>query len=60
MKKHTTYTDICRIMKLHGDGMSTEEISNEVFIDAGAVQAVIDVKAPKKKVSKKKPKLVEA
>ena len=54
MKKHTTYTDVRRIMRLHSAGMNAEEISAEVYIDTGAVQHVIDVKFPKKKAKAKK------
>ncbi len=58
MRTHTTYTDLRRIMKLHTDGLSTDEISKYVCIDPLTVQSVIDTRT-KKKPKKVKPKAVE-
>ena len=52
MKTHTTFTEIRRIMRLHVDGYSTEEIMNEVFIDPEEIKRIIAVKFPKKKSKK--------
>lgn len=53
MKSFTTLTDIRRIMKMHSEGLSPEDISNKVFVDIDQVKHVIDVKSPKKKTRKK-------
>ncbi len=55
MRKHTTYTDIRRICRLNEQGMSAQEISEQVFIDVGAVKKVLKVKMPStpKKMSSK-------
>ena len=61
MRKHTTYTDLRRIMHLHNEGVSTVEISKEVCIDMGEVQKVIDIRTakPTAKTVKKKIKAEE-
>jgi len=53
MRTHTTFTDIRRIMKLHTDGVSPEQISEQIYIDVGEIKRVIDVKcAPVKKAKR--------
>lgn len=53
MRTHTTFTDLRRIMKLHGDGLSADEISAETFIDSRHIQTVIDTRTKSTKRSKK-------
>ncbi len=52
MRTHTTHTDIRRIMKLHIDGLTPEQISQDVFVDKGEVARVIAAKFPKKRAAK--------
>jgi len=66
MRTHTTYTDLKRICKLHGDGNSVEEIMKIVHIHPNTISEIIAVKFPaqpepesepaptKKKAAKKK------
>ncbi len=56
MRTSTTYTQIRRIMKLHGDGKSAEDISQTLFIALDSVKHVIDVRFS----DKKKPKEAKA
>ncbi len=52
MRTHTTFTDIRRIMKLHNDGFTPEQISDEVFIAVSEVKFVIDRRTKKTRKSK--------
>lgn len=54
MRTHTTYTDIRRIMKLHTDGFTPEQISQDIFVSPAQISKVIAVKFPKKRVHRKK------
>jgi len=54
MRTHTTYTDLRRIMRLHGEGMVPKDISQEVFIDQSEIEHVISVRLPKKKAASKR------
>lgn len=55
MRTHTTYTDIRRIMKLYVDGLTSEQISQDVFINKDEVARIIAAKFPKKKTKKAQP-----
>ncbi len=59
MKSTTTNTEIRRIMKMHTDGLSTEEISARVFITPDVIERVVSVRFPKK-TRKPKSAIVEA
>ncbi len=52
MRTHTTLTDVRRIMHLHTVGLSTEEISQDVFINPLEVARIIAIKFPKKRAKK--------
>jgi DNA invertase Pin-like site-specific DNA recombinase len=54
MSKHTTLTDIRRIIKLYNDGVSTDEIQKIIKVDFDEIERIIEFKtAPKKTRSKK-------
>lgn len=53
MSTHTTLTDIRYIMRLHKQGVSSEDIKKTLGIDVTEINRIIDVKTPKKKAKKK-------
>ncbi len=53
MRTHTTYTDLRRIMRLHNDGCTPEQIAEHVPVDISEIEKCIAVRTKKTRSRKK-------